>query len=467
MPGSHASMGPDIFVSLTRRREIGANSYLVQLGDTRIVLDAGMHPKAEGRDAIPRYDLLAYDSVDAIIITHSHLDHVGTLPVLQREQPRALVYMTEPTGALVDAMLHNSVNVMTAKRMEHGITDFPLYSHREADVASRVWEYRKVGHRFPIDDGEVECEFFDAGHILGSVGVMLHHEGRRIFYTGDVNFEDQTITKSAEFPEEPVDTLIVETTRGASPRRTDYTREDEAERLGAGVRDAVERGGSALIPVFAMGKTQEIIVMLEELRRKRRIPKCRVHMGGLSTKMTTIFDKYSDKVRRNHKGLEILNDLDVEVSSRRNKREIVYRPGEIYCLSSGMMTEKTLSNQFAAHFLDNPNNALLIVGYCDPDTPAGRILVTEHGEKVTLDADHAPIPLRCDVQQFDFSGHATRESIREFIATVDPRQLILVHGDEDAMEWFEAGAKEDHPGTEVVIPDVETEVRLVDGAAVA
>ncbi|MEM0896195.1 MAG: MBL fold metallo-hydrolase [Verrucomicrobiota bacterium] len=455
----------DHFATLTRRREIGANSYLVELGGTRIVLDAGMHPKAEGREAIPRYDLLPYDSVDAIIITHSHLDHVGTLPVLQREQPRAFVYMTEPTGALVDAMLHNSVNVMTAKRMEHGIADFPLYSHREADQLSRVWEYRKVRQRFHIGDSDVECEFFDAGHILGSVGVMLYHEGRRIFYTGDVNFEDQTITKSAEFPDEPVDTLIVETTRGASPRRTDYTRQDEAERLAEGVRAAIERGGSVLIPVFAMGKTQEIIVMLEELRRRRRIPKARVHMGGLSTKMTTIFDKYSDKVRRNHKGLEILNDLDVEVSSRKKNRSVEYRPGEIYALSSGMMTEKTLSNQFAAHFLDNPKNALLIVGYCDPESPAGRILVTPRDERVTLDASHPSIPLRCDVQQFDFSGHATRESIRDFIARVRPEQLILVHGDEDAMEWFEEGAKEDLPGVEVVIPDVESKVSL-DAAAV-
>src|SRR5687767_5672127 len=113
-----------IFKSLCRHAGIGANSYLLETRNARVVLDAGMHPKHEGFAAVPHFEFLDAGSVDSIVITHSHLDHVGTLPVFLEEQPQARVFLTPETAELASALLHNSVNVMQAKRIEHGISEY-------------------------------------------------------------------------------------------------------------------------------------------------------------------------------------------------------------------------------------------------------------------------------------------------------------------------------------------------------
>lgn len=164
-------------------------------------------------------------------------------------------------------------------------------------------ETMKVGRKFPVDlKGEVTAEFFDAGHIMGSVGVMFEAEGKKVFYTGDVNFEDSTIQKGAVFPEGEVDALIVETTRGEQARRADYSRREEENAFAAAIHGVLKRGGSALVPVFAMGKTQEVLAMLQRFKEEGLVDmKIPIYIGGLSTKMTTIYDKFSDVSRRNRR----------------------------------------------------------------------------------------------------------------------------------------------------------------------
>ena len=122
-----------IFKSLCRHAGIGANSYLIKTKTAKVVLDDGMHPKHEGSEAIPHYEYLKPGTVDSIIITHSHLDHVGTLPVFLQGQSQAKVFLSPETAELASAMLHNSVNVMQSKRIEHGIAEYPLFEHRELD----------------------------------------------------------------------------------------------------------------------------------------------------------------------------------------------------------------------------------------------------------------------------------------------------------------------------------------------
>lgn len=438
------------FQSLTPRRGISANAYLLDLDSVRLILDAGMDPKAEGLESVPNYAQAAYDSIDGVIISHCHLDHVGSLPVLMRHQPSAQVFMTEPCGELSDALLHNSVNVMTAKREELDIKDYPLFTHREADQAQKAWEYVPVNKPFHVgEDYDTECQFYDAGHIMGSVGTLIEHRGSRIFYTGDVNFEDQTLSVGASFPRDPVDVLIMETTRGGVAREANYTRQSECERLAAAIRDTMEREGSVLIPIFAMGKTQEILMTLHLLKKQDRIPSAPIFIGGLSTKMTQIYDRFAGKVLRNHRDFEILEEMELTVASRRRKKEIRYSPFCIYALSSGMMTEKTVSNRFAFEFLDNPRNSILFVGYADPESPAGKIRAAQTGDPIQLDPNHAPIELHCQVHEFDFSGHAVREDLRKFANDVKPKKVLLVHGDDDAYNWFSETLAIDLPNAEV------------------
>src|SRR5213595_330293 len=128
------------FINLTRRTEIGANSYYLEIGRHRLVLDCGMHPKDTGEDALPNFKAIAGQEVEAILISHAHQDHIGTLPVLMRRFPTAHIFMTEATAEIGSTLLHNSVNVMTRQREESSAI-YPLFSHREIDRASELWHW--------------------------------------------------------------------------------------------------------------------------------------------------------------------------------------------------------------------------------------------------------------------------------------------------------------------------------------
>ena len=444
-----------IFKSLCRHAEIGANSYLLETSNARIVLDAGMHPKHEGAEAIPHFEMIEDGSIDSAIITHSHLDHVGTLPVLLESQPQAKVFLTEETADLALALLHNSVNVMQSKRIELGIAEYPLFEHRELDEHKKSFERRAVERPFDLDaNGSIRATFHDAGHILGSVGVTLQAEGKRILYTGDVNFEDASLQKVAVFPEVPVDAIIVETTRGNHVRRPDYTRVSEEDAFAEAISRVLARKGSVLIPVFAIGKTQEVLAMIHRFKRQHLIPKkTPVYIGGLSTKMTHIFDSFSGVSRRQLPGFNFLTDMELETGARKNRGSIPFVSGCIYALSSGMMTEKTVSNNFARQgVLENKRHGLFFVGYADPASPGGRIRCAKPGEEVLLDPAYPPVPLHCEMRVFDFSGHATREAIADYIVKVRPKKAFLVHGDAPAIGWFCQELNRRLPDTEVIVP---------------
>lgn len=455
------------FRSLCPEPEIGANSYLLDTGSCRVVLDAGMHPKREGYEAIPRFDELDEGSIDAAIVTHSHLDHIGSLPVLMNEQPDMRVFASPAATDLGFAMLHNSVNVMTSKRDELGISDYPLFHHRELDELEAQVETRANERPFDVDGaGSVRATFHDAGHVLGSVGVSLDCDGHRIFYTGDVNFEDSTLIRGASFPEAGCDTLIIETTRGDSARPAGYTRDAEERRFAARIAETLERGGAVMIPVFAIGKTQEVLTMIHRFKLEGLLPPLApVVIGGLSTKMTVIYDRYAKGLtRRSDDQFRILRDMDLVGGGGRRRRKrapIVAQPGGIYCISSGMMTEKTVSNQVArAGFLDNPKNALLFVGYADPDSPAGHIRAASTGDEVVLDSARSPVKLKCEVEVFDFSGHATRDALLDYMIKMNPKKTFLVHGDPLASEWFAAQLAKRLPATEAIIPQPGREYAL-------
>jgi len=441
------------FQSLTRRAEIGSNCYVLDTGMARIALDSGMHPKEKALDAIPDFSLIDDGTVDAIVVTHSHLDHVGSLPIMMRRNPKAQAYMSPVTCEFADALLHNSVNVMSSQREQEGIKEYPLFTHRELDTLTKRFLTRRNGAPFALADTGVKAEFYDAGHLPGSVGALLDIDGLKVFYSGDVQFEDQTILKGADFPVEHVDVLILESTRGAVERDPAYSRQAESDRLAGVISRAVERGGSVLIPVFALGKTQEILMMLHLLKGQGKIKaNIPVHIGGLSSKMTQIVDKYASDVRRFHGGFRLLESMNGLVKSKKGERVTKCQAGRIYAVSSGMMSEYTVSNDLAHHFISNPKNALCFVGYADPDSPAGTILASQTGAAVKLSNAHPPVELNCEVARFDFSGHAPRRDLVEYARKLSPRKILLVHGDGPALDWMAKTLSLALPECEVIIP---------------
>jgi len=449
------------FTNLTRGLEIGANCYLLEVSGRKIVLDSGMHPKEEGEAALPMFELLEHNSVDAVILSHAHQDHVGTLPLLLRNQPKAPVFMTEATRRLSNIMLHNSVNVMDRQREELGATQ--LFRHRDVEITGKMWRACPLEQPLSIhgerlrshdhaDQGIPSFEFFDAGHILGSVGTLIHAEGKRIFYTGDVNFENQTISQAAAFPKEKVDVLIMETTRGDSPTPEGFTRPKEQERLLECLKQAMQRKGCVLIPVFALGKTQELLAMLHQMRQSGHLGAIPIYIGGLSTKITCVYDELRSITPRQLPHLRLMDCPTLQTLSGKDAAKTDIHHHRIYALSSGMMTENTLSNFFGRRLLDQPDESIFFVGYADPESPAGRIKASAPGDLVQLDSHFAPLPLRCNAESFNFSAHSSRERLREYANQVQPKKIILVHGDAPAMTWFKNVLSEDLPGTEIITP---------------
>ena len=455
------------FINLTRRTEIGANSYYLGSGEQGVVLDCGMHPKEEGEMALPNLPALAGRKVDAILVSHAHLDHIGSLPVLMRQQPDARVFMTEGTAAIGDALLHNSVNVMTREREEVGVI-YPLFTHRETNRATDRWQHCPWRQPFTVDgersparpNDELSFEFWDAGHVLGAAGVMLRAEGRTIFYTGDVNFDDQTLTKGAVFPEQDIDVLIVETTRGDSPLPEGFSRAAEEERFAEAIGQAFARGGCVLIPVFALGKTQEVLAMLYKFKRAKLIEDVPIYIGGLSSKMTEIYDRRANHSPRVLPRLQLFPEVGPFVLNGKTIGDAPARPGRIYALSSGMMTPKTLSNVFARRVLARPEHSIFFVGYADPESPAGLLQRALPNDLVSLDEEETAVPLRCQLDHFQFSAHASRESILEYIKRVAAKKVVLVHGDRPAVEWFRAATAAALPESEVIVPLPGVEIDL-------
>lgn len=447
------------FVSLNREIEIGANSYLIEVDGRRIVLDCGMHPKRRGYAAMPDYSLVSSGPLDAIVVTHAHQDHIGTLPVLTRDQQGTPVFMTDVTQRIGEIMLHNSVNVMTRQREDEGVMDYPLFTHRGVEFSREMWRPVPVRKVFTLEGDKGEgngteptLEFYHAGHILGSVGVMLRGEGRSVFYTGDVNFDRQTLMAPADFPTEGVDVLVMEATRGDSPQRPEWTRADEEERLETAIRAAFERGGSVTIPVFALGKTQEILTMLWEMRRRLSRDVIPIYIGGLSTKITTAYDAFAHSPDRTRPQLQLLNEVAPYVLSGNEVHTFSPRRNCIFALSSGMMTEHTLSNYWVRKILPDANQSLFFVGYSDPESPAGKVRAAKPGDLVELDPELPPVELRCHIEEFNFSAHASRESLLDYAVRLRPRKILLVHGDPPAVAWFERELSARLPETDVIIP---------------
>jgi Cft2 family RNA processing exonuclease len=456
------------FINLTKRTEIGANSYYLEMGRNRVVLDSGMHPKDTGEDALPLFKAIADREIEAILISHAHQDHIGTLALAMRRFPGARVFMTDTTAEVGSVLLHNSVNVMTRQREEIGEMSYPLFTHREIDRASERWrscplrqQIFVAGERAPRRDKDaLTFEFFDAGHVLGSTGVMLRAQGQTVFYTGDVNFDDQTIMQAAGFPEEKINVLIMECTRGDHAKPDGWTRASEERRLAETLRAAFERDACVLIPVFALGKTQEILAMLYKFRRQRVLSEFPIYIGGLSSKFTDIYDRRAHTTRRQLARLKLMREVAPFILNDETLRDAPVRGGRAYVLSSGMMIPKTLSNIFARRIIENPQHSIFFVGYANPESPAGLLRDTGTGGEMALNPDKPPQRIRCSIEQFQFSAHATRESLVAYAKKISPKKILLVHGDSPAVEWMRGILSKELPGSEVIVPTPGVELEL-------
>ncbi|MCC7376490.1 MAG: MBL fold metallo-hydrolase [Verrucomicrobiales bacterium] len=446
--------------NLNPAHNVGASAWLVEFEDHRILLDAGVHPKHEGREALPLYDRIEGSELDAIALSHCHHDHVGSLPVAVRKFPKAHVLMTELSYFIVDRVLHNSVNVMMRQRDELGITDYPMFTHTEVEEISAIFQgFRynrevewaafaktRAGQRSPT------IEFLDAGHALGSAGTMIRGADSTLFYTGDVAFHDQTLLKGARFEDVQADVMIMETTRGAREVPPDFSRDSEIQRLAQAIREVQKRKGSILIPVFALGRTQEILALLALLMASGELPRQSVYIGGLGRVFTEIYDLQAHRTHRHHSNLALTEALDLQVLERRQMETIKLGGGKLFVLTSGMMNPNTAAFELALRMMEDERHGIFFVGYADPDTPAGKLRATPDGAKFSFGPQDRQVTRRCQVLEFDLTAHANRAELLALVGRVAPKAVILGHGEADARQWFREQIHQRHPRIKVFDP---------------
>jgi Cft2 family RNA processing exonuclease len=440
--------------------DIGASAWFVDMGGHKILLDAGMHPKLEGRAALPLYGKIAHERPDAIAISHCHHDHVGSLPVAMRHFPEAHVLLPELSYLIIDRVLHNSVNVMKRQRDELGILEYPLYSHEEVEGNSAHFQGFKYNREVEwagftkIRSGNVSptLEFFDAGHTLGSAGILLRGKGQTLFYTGDVCFHDQTLLKRARFDGVKADVLIMETTRGGRATPKGFTRQQEIDRLTAAIQRAQKQKGSVLIPAFALGRTQEILALLALLMREGKLPRQPIYIGGLGRVFTEIYDLEAHRTHRFHPELQLREALQLIVLESGQAQKMKLSGGHIFVVTAGMMSEHTAAHDLAMRMAGDLRQSILFVGYADVDTPGGRLKAAPAGEEFLFSAAGGKLEKLCHIEDFDLTAHANREALLEFVGQVSPRTILLGHGEEAARQWFEEQIRLHHPKIKIIQP---------------
>lgn len=418
-----------------------------------MVVDAGLNPKIAGVEALPDFSEIPPYPLDFILLTHCHLDHLGALPVLAREHPEAAIFCSRPSAIIAPRMLHNSISVMKRQRAEQGIANYPLFQRNEIDALED--RFTPVRYEKPIlcgdPDDPIEFTLYHAGHVAGACGIQIRYRHLTHLITGDILFTLQRTLDGAQLPQLHFDTLIMETTRGATERDPDKSRETEVERLLEWISEVIERGGSVLLPVFALGRMQEVMKILYEAKLEDQLPRVPIFATGLGMALVDYFDTITRKTGLVQFQRKVLQELGIK------KLSIDLKPGRgpknpaIYILSSGMLVENTPSYKAAAAFLNNSKNAILFCGYCDPDTPGGKLLKTPPGDTFEFEALDYRGEVLAEVGQLDLSGHADREELLEFALAIQPRNLVLTHGDPEAKAWFKQAFK-----------DLELSSRVVD-----
>jgi Cft2 family RNA processing exonuclease len=295
-------------------------------------------------------------------------------------------------------------------------------------------------------------EFYDAGHTLGSAGIMIRGKKETLFYTGDVCFHDQTILRAARFEDVKADVLIMESTRGNRLVEKGFTRETEVERLTAAIQRALKRKGCVLIPSFALGRTQEILALLALLMRAGKLKPQPIYIGGLGRVFTEIYDLEAHRTHRQHTNLQLHEAHNLVVLEKGQAEKMKLSGGRIFVITAGMMSENTAAHDLAVRMMGDERQSIFFVGYADPDTPGGRLKAAKHGETFVFSPGAGRCTRRCDVQDFDLTAHANRDDLLDFVGQVSPRAVLLGHGGDDSRKWFEEQIRARHPKIKIIQP---------------
>lgn len=397
-------------------REVGRSCIELFTEGDRYLLDCGIKFTKSGF-SYPE-EVFKVKEIDGCLITHSHLDHIGGLPLFEHFNMICPVFMTPQTAAIGQIMLKDSYKIAKIKKVHSAYEkmDLALVKKRTKTIDFDKWyKHRKI-----------KFKFLNAGHIPGSAMILIEADGKKILYSGDFNTRTTKLMQPAD-PKEikkiagVVDVLITESTYG---NRQLPKRKIVEEDFVAKVKEVIKRKGSVLVPVFALGRAQEILIMIGKAGFK-----CPIYFDGMAKQL-------SRQILTNNSTYVINKDLIHEcyfkkvqlVGSQTLRLQIAKKQPAIFITTSGMMQGGPVLNYLKEMWHD-PKNAVLLTGYQVKQTNGWHLL----NENVAY-LDGWRTEVKCEVQKFDFSGHADIEDIQNFVKTINPKILVVQHGNEEAVD---------------------------------
>ena len=448
------------FLPLGGAGEIGANSYYLDLDGLGVILDCGMHPQKTGLDSLPKFYLLNDKPTDYVLISHAHQDHLNALPFLIKRFPHLKIITTPQTRAVAELTFNNAISIL--KRQVDG-SEFEIYTRDEVDLLIKSINYKSYNEKFTLNSfsstSQAEVEFFDAGHIIGSAGILIRYNNKKIFFTGDIKLSSQTLLPRATLPNGKIDLLITETTYGATDSSGINDWEKEAERFITSINKIINKGGSVLIPVFALGKMQEMLSTIWLMMQRNKIAKVDIYTAGIGNKISRVYDYNRFVVNRNEKEL-VLHEIPQKNLNEIKDTDEVFKFPSIVLASSGMMIENTNSYYFAKRWFQKKGSAIFTVGYMDSSTPGFIIANARKGDKIQLNQNDKKVEVKCEINNFRFSSHSKREELLSLVKLLNPQNVILVHGDIEAIDWMGASILRNFPDKKVYAAALGKSIRF-------
>lgn len=417
-------------------RQVGRSCFLLQTPESRILVDCGINVAASNDEVFPIFDApeLKINEIDAVVISHAHLDHSAMVPLLFKYGYDGPVYCTEPTRDIMALLALDYIGVTASegKKQLFSSTDV-----KEMVKHTICLDYQEVSDITP----DIRLTFYNAGHILGSsmchfhVGNGLHN----YLYTGDMNYERSNLLAPAAIKFPRLETVMVESTYGAKTD-TPPSRQQCEDMLIDIIKETIEKGGKVLMPVLGVGRSQEIQVILEKVMREGKIPSVPVYIQGLVWDVTAIHTAYPDffnsRIKKSifHENKNpFLSSIFKQVGSRKEMNNVIdSKESCIIIATSGMMTGGASVDYFK-NLAENPKNSLVITNYCGLGSLARRLQdgETEISFKV---GEHqtAITKVKMKIHTIKgFSGHSSRAQLLNFIYKLNPKpkRVICVHGE--------------------------------------
>jgi cleavage and polyadenylation specificity factor subunit 3 len=413
-------------------QEVGRSCHLLEFRGQTILLDCGIHPGYEGLNGLPFFDRVDPETVDVLLISHFHLDHAASLPYFtERTGFKGRIFMTHPTKAVIRLLLSDYLRLMAMRKGKTDDSADVLYT--EAELQSCVDKIELIDYHQTISLSRgLKFHALQAGHVLGAAMFIIEIGGRTVLYTGDYSMEEDRHLMAAEVPSVKPDVLIVESTYGV---QVHASRAEREARFTGTVERIVTRGGRCLIPVFALGRAQELLLILDEYWQANphlhSIPVW--YASKMATRALRVYQTYANMMNNRIRAqmdignpfhfqfIQNLKSIDVDTFDDRGPSVVFASPG---------MLQSGVSRQLFDRWASEPKNGCIIAGYAVDNTLAKEIM-NQPKEVVTLEGRRQP--LNCLVDYVSFSAHVDFMQNRNFISRVDPKHIILVHGQKDEM----------------------------------